>query len=117
MEFYIKSIGDPNFNPDKLDSSSEISRLLTQIETLLFTRKGEVLGQTDFGVNLEDYIYSFQYNDYLLKGAIDVQLSKYVPLAAKYNTTVDVKFTEESTRHVALINVTIDSKYQIGVFV
>ena len=41
----------------------ELSMLVTQIETCLFTQKTDVLGQNDFGVNLEDLIFTFKKNE------------------------------------------------------
>ena len=57
MDFYIKYIGDPNYQTNVVQNNGEIEQLLTQIETTLFTRKTDVLGQPDFGCNLEDLVY------------------------------------------------------------
>lgn len=115
MELYIKDITDPNFDPQQVQSDEEISMLLTQIEVLLFTRKGEVLGSPEFGANLEDYVYSFMYNDDMLKGIVENQIQEYVPLARKYNTQVTVEFAQETERNVMFLDIIIDSKYQIQV--
>ena len=117
MEFYIRDIGDPHYDNTELQSSSEIAMLLTQIETLLFTRKGDVMGDPEFGANLDDYVYSLRYNETMLKNTIEKQLAYYVPLAAKYNTTVDVHFTDEDTRHLLFVDIIIDSSYQIALFI
>lgn len=117
MEFYVKDIGEPNFQPDKLQQDAELSMLLTQIETMLFTRKGEVLGNPEFGANLEDYVYSFRYNDYLIKKVIVEQLNMFVPLAQKYNVDVGVEFVEDSDRHAMFLDITVDSRFQLGVYI
>lgn len=117
MEFYIKAKGDPNFDRNKLESSSEISKILTQIELILFTRRGDVMGNPEFGANLEDYVYSLSYNDYLLKNIVAEQIYRFVPLARKYNIEVDVEFTQEVDRHVVFVDIRVDNKYQIGLYV
>ena len=117
MEFYIKAKGDPGFDPSKLEISSELAMLMTQIETVLFTRRGDVLGDPEFGANLEDYVYSLSYNDYLLKKVVAEQIYKYVPLARKFNVTVDVDFTKEVDRHAVFVDIRIDNRYQLGVYV
>ena len=117
MEFYVKAIGDPGFNYDVMQVDDELSMLLTQIETVLFTKRGSVLGNPDFGANLEEYVYELRYNDYLIKREINEQLNRYVPLAKKYNVTVDVDFTEELHRHAMFLDIRVDSRFQFGVYI
>lgn len=117
MEFYVRSLTDPNFKPNKLQQDDEISLLLTQLETILFTTKGSVLGQPDFGCNLEDYVYELRYNDFLIKKAIDKQIARYVPLAGKYPVSVSIDITDETERHVLFVDIRVDSKYQLAVYV
>lgn len=117
MEFYVKALGDPGYNNDKLQQDDDISMLLTQIETILFTRKGSVLGNPDFGANLEDYVYELRYNDYLIKKVINEQINKYAPLSKKYPVSIEVDFTEELNRHVMFLDIRVDSKFQLGVYV
>ena len=117
MEFYIKNIGDPKYQSDKLQQDNEISMLLTQIETVLFTRQGDVLGNPDFGANLEDYVYEFQYNTYQIKTIVTRQISRYVPLASKYNVQVDVDFSEESDRYVMFLDITVDASVKMSILI
>ena len=117
MEFYVKNVGEPNFSPDKLQQDAEISMLLTQIETILFTRKGEVLNDSNFGANLEDYVYELRYNDYQLKTVIDYQLSEYVPLASKYNVDISIETVDDVSNHIVFLDITVDSRFQLGVYI
>jgi hypothetical protein len=117
MELYIKTIGDPNFRDDQLQSDEEIQLMLTQIETLIFTNKGEVMGQPGFGLNLEDYVYSLMYNDDMLKGVVSSAISQWVPLSNKFPVDVNVEYTTESDRNAVYIDITIDNKYGIGLYI
>lgn len=117
MELYIKSIGDPNFRYDQMQVDEEIQLLLTQIETLIFTTKGDVMGAPDFGLNLEDYVYSFMYNDDMLKGLVSSAISQYIPLASKYPINVSVEYTSETERNAVYIDIIIDNKYGIGLYI
>ena len=74
MEFYIKSAGDPNFDPSKLQSESQIAQLISQIENVLFTEKGMVMGNYNFGCNLGEMVYEFSYNDWQIKEEIEYQI-------------------------------------------
>ena len=109
MELYIKTNGDPNYDPTKLQSDSRIATLLAQIDVILFTRRGEVLGEPGLGCNLEDLVYTFSYNDSQIKNEIEQQLTRYVPLAAEMNVSVDVEFdTSSNDRDAIFININID---------
>jgi len=117
MELYIKTIGDPNFDPVKVQSNSEIAQLMTQIETILFTNKREVLGKPQFGCNLEDLVYSLNYNNKQIKETIDEQIAMFCPLAQKYNVSAEVSFVKGTARDIAYIDITIDSKYLLQVYI
>ena len=117
MELYIKTIGDPNYDKNGVDVENELSQLLIQIETILFTNQGDVLGDSNFGANLEKMIYSFNLNEFEIKRAVEDQIDMYCSLAKKYNTKVDVKFARGEVRDMAQLNITVDSKYLIGVSV
>lgn len=114
MELYIKSNEDPNWRPDQLQVDEELAMLLIQIETLFFTQKGDVLGNPEFGLNLEDYVYSFRYNDSMLQGVVKAGIDDYIPLSNNYKVDVEVEFTEETERNIVQVNVIIDDTYGIG---
>jgi len=117
MEFYIRAAGDPNFDPYKIHSESEIAMVLTQLETILFTRKGEVMGDPNFGADLEDLIYMLNYNEGQVRSSIEEQIDLYSPLAKKHGASVSVSFYRGTVRDIAQIDITIDSKYQVGVYI
>lgn len=117
MELYIKSAADPNFTYDQMQVDEEIQLLLTQIETLIFTSKGDVMGMPDFGLNLEDYVYSFMYNDNMIKGMVENAISEYIPLSKKHPVSVSVEYTTQTERNVVYIDISIDGRYGIGLYV
>ena len=117
MEFYIKKDGDPRFDVSQMEIDGDISEILIQIETLLFTSKGSVLGDPDFGLNLDDYVYSFRYNDDMLATEVSKAISRFVPLSKKYSVDVTVDFTDEIDRHLVFISIVVDAKYQVGLYI
>jgi len=115
MELYIKTLGDPNFNPREPHIKNEVNQLIAQIETILFTNKGEVLGDVDFGCSLNDMIYELNANEFAIKNEIDKQISTYCPLATKYKVDAKVSFVRGQVRDEAYIDITIDSQYMVTV--
>lgn len=116
MDFYVRVKGDPNYDRFKVHSESELAQLIGQIETMLFTNKGEVLGDPEFGANLEDLVYSLNYNETQIQQVIDEQVDRYIPLAKKYKLETTVQFYRGNVRDIAKIDIIIDSKYQVGVY-
>lgn len=117
MEFYIKSASDPHFNRNKLHSESKVAQLMTQLETILFTNKGEVMGDSDFGCDLEDLVFELSYNDTQIVSVITEQIARYCPLASDFNTRVEVSYLRSDDRDAILIDVIIDSQYQMQVVI
>lgn len=115
MEFYIKYLGDPNYQGNILQDNAEISQLLTQIETALFTRKRDVLGAPAFGCNLEDLVYSLNQSEYQIKNEIQKQLANYVPLSGKYITDVNVSFFKGEVRDICYVDIVVNNEYTIQV--
>ena len=70
MELYIKYPTDPNYDPYQVQTNSEIEMLITQIQTILFTNTGEVMGNYRFGCDLEKLIYDFNASTYNVKSII-----------------------------------------------
>lgn len=115
MELYIKSGGDPNFVDTEVQVENEVEMLIAQIEMILFTRRGDVIGSPDLGCNLEDTLYSLNFNENQLKSLIQQQIITYAPLAMKYNVKVDVIFERGEVRDSAYIDILVDNKYTITV--
>jgi phage baseplate assembly protein W len=113
MELYIRTLDDPNFDPRKLQSQTEIAQLLTQIETILFTTKGDVLGKPNFGANLEDLLFEFNLNEETIQASIERQLATYCPLAQKYKTEVIAKFYKDGDVVIATVDVVINNQYAV----
>lgn len=114
MEFYIKEVNDPNYDDNMFEVDDNIGLLMTQLETLLFTPKGSILGNLEFGLNLEDYVYSFTYNDTMLKNVVESAITNNIPLSNQYPIDVNVEFLSREERNMVVIDITINSKYGIS---
>jgi hypothetical protein len=115
MDLYIKSLEDPNYDENQLQVDEDIALIISQIETLVFTQRGDVMGDPDFGLNLEDYVYSFRYNDTMLQGVVQSAISRNIPLAAKIPVHVTVEFASLTEKNVVFIDITIDYRFGITI--
>ena len=69
-EIYIRTPDDPNFVPNVLDYSNEVEFVLSEIRTLLGTKKGDVLGEYNFGVDLNYLVFNTRYSAIQMKEKI-----------------------------------------------
>ena len=60
-EIYTRSQND-NLYVDILEHNNDIESILSQIRLILGTRRGEVLGNYNFGCGIEDLVFSTKFN-------------------------------------------------------
>lgn len=116
-ELYCRNITDPGYNPIQIETSSALESIISKIKMILFTKKGEVLGQLDLGLNLEDLLFEFGLNEAQLQENFFNQLYKFAPEAGDYNIKMEVNFTRGSVRDIAYIDILIDNTKVFGVLV
>jgi hypothetical protein len=109
-EIYTRNEESPNFFSNILEISDEISFVILQIENILFTKKNEVLGNHEFGIDLEEMIFSLNLNEIIIKNKIIDAILDYCPEAEKYNVEVDVTFYQTDSIDVAIIDIIIDGR-------
>lgn len=115
MELYIKTQGDPNFIDNEIVIDDEVQKLIAQIEVVLFTNRGDVMGNQHIGCNLEDLIYEFNFNNYKIKEVIEKQINVYCPLAQTHTVEVDVSFQRGEVRDIAYVDILINNKFLLTV--
>ena len=116
-EIYTKSPSDPNYNSTQLETNDEIEMLLGQIRMMLLTNQGEVIGAPEFGVNLEDALFSLNFNEYSLKSMLFNQIMMFCPLAEKYRVKFDVSFATGTVRDICLIDIYVDGSKAFGILI
>jgi hypothetical protein len=82
-DFYLRPESDPAFRPEQLEVYDSIESTVQQVKMTLFTRKGEVLGEPDFGIDVEKYLFEFTIDPFILTKEAEGQISKYVSEAKK----------------------------------
>lgn len=103
------------YNNDILEINDELSDLIIKIEQLLFTRKGEVLGNPDFGCNLDDMVFSQVLNANYIENMINEQIIKYCTSFAKFNVNVKVSFFKATEfTNGCLVDVYVNDNRVIG---
>ena len=87
-DFYLRPETDPAYRPEQLEVHEDLESALQQIKMTLFTKKGEVLGEPDFGLDVEKYLFEFTIDPFALTKEAGGQINKYVGEARKRNIGV-----------------------------
>lgn len=118
-DFYIKYEGVPKYNSSELVEDDIMRVIIQKYEMILFTIKGEVLGDPDFGANLDELLYETSVSEEYVRNTISDQLNEYVPEIMGISFDIKVVFVQdpENYQDMMFINLTIadyDVITQIG---
>ena len=117
QEIYCRTANEPGYNPNQLVTNSALEAFLSKVKMILFTRKGDVLGDYDLGVDLESLLFTFNFDSNAIKDAINFQVGKYCPEQINYKFDVDVNFVPGTVRDIAYIDIYIGGSKYLGIIV
>jgi phage baseplate assembly protein W len=109
-EIYIKNPNDSTYQDNLLEHSDIYESILAKIRMILETRTGEVLGDANFGVNLEEYVFSLNASNETIKRKIKDQIYYYIPEALVVPIDVDVSFVKDKYNDVCIVDISIDGQ-------
>jgi len=108
-DFYITYKGHPRYKDDEIIVEDILRVIINKIELLLFTNKGEFIGDLDLGTDLPFYLWQTNVSSDYIKNIIDEQFNKYIPELVNYNYTLSVDITEGSLNDILLVNITLNN--------
>ncbi len=117
IEIYTRDPEDPNYDPTLLETNDEIEILLSQLKMVLLTKPGDILGDPEFGVDLEGKLFDTRIDATRLKRDIMQQLYSHSPFAFKYDLRLNIKFFQGTVRDAVLVDFFIGEQKLLGVLV
>lgn len=103
-EIYNRDPLDPDYNPYQLETTDPTEICIGQLKMLLLTNKGEVLGDPNFGLNLEDLIFNLELSESSITKELDLALRAYVPLFSALGGTYELQFYVGTLRDIATLD-------------
>ena len=114
-ELYCRNVSDPGYDANVIETGSALEALLIKIRMILFTRKGEVAGAYNLGMNLEDMLFKFSFNASKVQEDFYSQLFAYVPESSDFKVDVKVNFVPGTVRDIAYLDIYIDGTKYLGI--
>lgn len=118
-DFYTRTNDDPRYLDDKVEVSDDLESTIQQVKMTLFTKRGEVLGEPDFGLDLNKYLFEYDIDPMSLSHEATSQVNKYVAEARKRQITVNPSLypDDKSNRDILVLLIDIpELKNSIAMF-
>ena len=100
----IRFPGHPKYNAKEIIITDPVEMILQKLELLLYTKTGEVLGEPDFGANLEYYLWSTQVATSVIEDAISRQITKFIPELDAMGYNIEVYLVEGELRDIMYVD-------------
>ncbi len=117
VDIYTRTPDEVNYSINTLDVGNELQIHLQQILMVLKTNRGVVLGDTNFGFNLEALVFDENLKESDIEQQINVQLNNYCLYMDMFATKSKVSFYKGPTSDYCLVDIIIDGEKYLGVLV
>jgi phage baseplate assembly protein W len=116
-DFYIKYKEHPKFNSTSLIEDDIVRVIVQKIEMILFTNKGEVIGDPNFGGDLIEYLHNTNVSAENVKEKLIEQIDEYIPELQIIGYELTLEFSQHPTEYsdILVINITI-KEYEINAY-
>lgn len=116
VEIYVKNLeDDTDYDASVLEISDEIDIYMNQIRNIFSAEEGQIMGATDMGLGLGNYVFESKISAERLREIIVAQIQRYSSYYSKYNTQIDVKFAKGTIRDMAVIDITVANKRKMKI--
>jgi hypothetical protein len=110
IDFYIRYPGHPDYIPLELIEDDVVKVIIQKYEMIIFTNKGEVLGEPNFGGDLTLLLHETKLSSESIQGDLMAQIADYIPEIDSMNYELAVNFYDdpENYQEYMEINFTIN---------
>jgi hypothetical protein len=99
IDFYIVYPGHPRFKQSEIIEDEVVRVIVQKYEMIIFTNKGELLGDPNFGANLTALLHETRVSAEAVEADIRAQISDYISELDNVEYDVIVEFFEDPERH------------------
>jgi len=116
IDLYFKMDTYPYYDADEIEINDRVELLLQELEMILTTPKGSVLGDPDFGVSLDSYIWTTSKGSSHIKQDVDYQINTYISndTLKDIDLDMDVNFVKGEIWDTIYLDILIDGTKVAG---
>lgn len=97
IDFYIVFPGHPRYQSSQLIEEDPIRVIVQKYEMILFTIKGEVMGDPGFGASLDELLHQTLVSKETVEEGILTQIKRYIPELNGRRYLLKVEFFQDPT--------------------
>jgi hypothetical protein len=118
IDFYIGYPGHPLYRTPDIIEDDVVRVVIQKYEVIIFTNKGELLGDPNFGADLVKLLHETRISSESVEADIKAQIADYIPEIDGLEYELSVEFLEDPERHqeIMVVNFTLNG-YQVDAFV
>lgn len=109
IDFYISYPGHPRFVESEVIEDDIIRVIVQKYEMIIFTNKGDLLGEPNFGGDLTLLLHETRLSSESIEGNLRAQIADYIPEIDGIDYELSVEFFDDPDRfqEYMVINFTI----------
>ena len=104
-DHYIGYKGHPRFIINKIVEDDVIRVIIQKYEMLLFTNKGELLGDPDFGCDLPKLLFQTKVSADGVRKIVIQQIRKYIPELSTTNFQLEASFFQDPENYQDVLQI------------
>jgi len=117
-DIYIGYQGHPRFQINKIITDDIIRVIVQKYEMIIFTNKGELYGDPNFGCDLLRLLHETKISATAVEGIIATQIEEYIPELNDVNYQLSVSFEEDPENYQDVMVVDFKfNDYEVKAFV
>lgn len=98
-DFYIEYPGHPRFTDNTIIEDDIIRVIIQKWEMILFTNKGELFCDPNFGGDLVTFLHETRLSAETIEKELNEQISTYIPELNTITYTLNVNFYQDPDRY------------------
>ena len=115
VDIYNRITTYPYYDPNVIEVEDEVEMFVQQVDTIMTTPKGSLLGDPDFGVSLDAYLWRTHLGSGNIRQDILQQINKYcVPEMKDITFDLEVSFIQGEIWDTVLVDLIIDGTKVAG---
>jgi len=106
-DLYLRWDGHPKYSSRRIIEEDPVEVIVQKLEMVLYTNKGDVIGDTEFGSDLIYYLWQTELANDNLKQVIIEQINTYIPELAQIGYDFNLELFEGTVRDILYLNFVI----------